>query len=171
MRNKTRRILIIAIAIIGFFISTVTNVSSAIEPTVDIKPASPTPESTITFTATVEDENTTEVRLVLQECDGNTGICFTKQNISMNTIDIYTYEGSFDLEHSEATYIQYSLVVKSNEGWKTYLDKTKFNLSEKQNDDNGKDGSNNDNDTPGFGFIVVIISVIFILIILNKRKR
>ena len=151
--------------------STVINVSSAGEPTVDIKPASPTPESTITFTATVEDENTTEVRLVLQECDGNTGICFTKQNISMNSVDLDTYEISFALEHSEATYIQYSLLVKSNEGWKTYLDKTKFNLTEKQNGDNGKDNNNKDNDTPGFEFIGVLISVIFILLILNKRKR
>ena len=171
MRRITRRKLIITIAILGLFISTVINVPSASEPTVDIKPASPTPESTITFTATVEDENTNEVRLVLQECDSNTGICFTKQNISMNAIDNDTYEVSFDLEHPEATYIQYSLIVNSNEGWKTYLDKTKYNLSEKQNDDNGKDGTNKNNDTPGFELILVLISVIFISIILNKRKR
>jgi hypothetical protein len=148
--------------------STITAVD---EPTIEIKPSSPTPESTITFTATVKDENTTDVRLVLQECDGNTGICFTKENISMNSVDINTYEIMFTLEHSEATYIQYSLVVNSNEGWKTYLDKTKFNLSEKQNGDNGKDNTNKDNDTPGFEYIGVFISVIFILFILNKRKR
>ena len=141
------------------------------EPTIEIKPSSPTPESTITFTATVKDENITDVRLVLQECDGNTGICFTKENISMNYIDMNTYEIMFTLEHSEATYIQYSLLVNSNEGWKTYLDKTKFNLSEKQNGDNGKDNNNEDNDTTGFEFIGVFISIIFILFILNKRKR
>jgi hypothetical protein len=171
MKKNTVKILIIAIAIFGFYISTFSNVSAENEPTMEIKPASPTPKSTITFTATLSDENTTDVRIVLQECDAKTGICFTKENISMNSIDTDTYETMFTLEHAEATYIQYSLVVNSNDGWKTYLDKTKFNLSEKQNGENGKNDTNNDNDTPGFEFIGVFISVIFIFIILNKRKR
>jgi len=171
MKNNTKRIFIIAIVILGFLISTFNSVSAENEPTIEITPQSPTPESTITFTASVKDENTTDVRIVIQECDANTGICFTKQNISMNSVDLDTYEISFTLEHSEATYIQYSLVVNSNEDWKTYLDKTKFNLTEKQNGDNGKNNNNKDNDTPGFEFIGVLISVIFILLIFNKRKR
>ena len=171
MKNNTKRILIITITILGFFMSIFNNVSAVNEPIIEIKPESPAPESTITFTATVQDENTTDVRIVFQECDANTGICFTKQNISMNSVGLDTYEISFALEHSEATYIQYSLLVKSNEGWKTYLDKTKFNLTEKQNGDNGKDNNNKDNDTPGFEFIGLFISVIFIMLIFNKRKR
>jgi hypothetical protein len=171
MKNNIRRILVIAIAILGVYMLIFNNVWAENEPTIEIKPESPVPESTITFTATINDENATDVRIVFQECDANTEICFTKHNISMNSVDLDTYETSFTLEHSEATYIQYSLVVNSNEGWKTYLDKTKFNLTIKQNDDNGKDNNNKDNDTPGFEFFGILISVIFILLIFDKRKR
>lgn len=180
MKN-TRRILIIAIVILGFLMTTFNSISAENEPTIEIKPQSPTPESTITFTATVKDENTTEVWLHIQECDENTGICFSDsvKNESMTNLGSGKYEVSITLLHDDATYIQYWIDVKTSDLWNDYLKGpdgkgTKKTLSEPVNgddDDSTVNGGDKNGETPGFEFIGVLISVIFILLMFNKRKR
>ena len=178
MKKNTRNIFIAIIVIFGFYVSTVSVVSAVDEPTLKINPNNPAPLSTVTFTTTVKDENTTEVRLVIQECINTTEqqLCFQKQNISMDATDNDSYEVSFTLEHADATYIQYSLVIKNIEGWKTYYKETITQLSESGNGEdgnsnNGGDNTKNGKDTSGFEFILILVSSIFILFILNKRKR
>ncbi len=181
MKNNTKRILIITIAILGFFMLTLNNISAANEPTIEIKPQSPAPESTITFTPTIKDENTTEVWLHIQECDANTGICFSDsvKNESMTDLGGGKYEVSITLLHNDATYIQYWIDVKTSDAWIDYFKGsdgkgTIINLSAPVNgddDDSTVNGGDKNGETPGFEFIGVLISVIFILLILNKRKR
>jgi hypothetical protein len=170
MKKKNNKILMVSILILGLNIAIVNNVSAIDEPTLDIDPEKPTPKSTITCTATVEDQNVIEVWLEIQECDINTGICFTKQNLTMDLVDTNTYETAVTLEHAEATYIQYSLIVRNDIGWNTYLKNTKVNLSEKQNGEDGKNG-NDDNGTPGFELFSVFISLMLMMFIYIKRKR
>jgi hypothetical protein len=179
MRNNIRNLIIATLVVFVLCISI--NGSAAKIPTLEIKPINPVPESTLTFTAKVEDENTTEVRLTIQECNGNTGICFQKRNLSMNSIDTDFYEVSVDLEHNDATYIIYWIEVKTSERWNSYYKGedgkgSQITLSEPVSDDDDDDitnnnGKDNNGSTPGFEFIGLFLSVIFILLILNKRKR
>ena len=135
---------------------------SAIDPTIDIDPGSPTPESTVKFSAEVDDQNVIEVRLLFQECNANTGICHERENLSMSKISEGQYETSVTLKFEDTTYIQYSLNVKTGEGWTQYLEGTKKDLNLQ---------NNNGNNTPGFEFILIFLAAILIISIFNKRRR
>lgn len=136
---------------------------SALIPTINIDPESPTPKSTVKFTSEVEDQNVIEVRLLIQECNANTGICHEpRENLSMSKISEGVYETSATLKFEDTTYIQYSLNVKTGEGWVQYLEGTKKDLNLQ---------NNNGNNTPGFEFILAILATILIIPIVYKRKR
>lgn len=182
MKKNTKNILIVTIVILGLHMSMVGSISAANLPTMEIKPPNPAPESTISFTANIEDENTTEVWIHIQECDENAGLCFpdSVKNESMTDLGDGKYEVSIALIHDDATYITYWLEVKTSDAWSNYFKGTdgkgtEITLSESGNGDDDDDTSGNGGDesggTPGFEFIGVLISAIFILFILNKRKR
>ena len=135
---------------------------SAIIPTINVDPESPTPKSTVKFTAQVDDQNVIEVRLLFQECNANTGICHKRENLSMSEINDGEYETSVTMKFEDTTYIQYSLNVKTGEGWAQYLEETKKDLNLQ---------NNNGNDTPGFEFILTFVATILIISIFYKRRR
>ena len=107
MKNNIRQILMINILVIGIcsmISGTITADELDIEVTID--PEEPLPESTVTFTVEVDDENITGVWLNYNECKSE-DLCYVRQNISMNHASDDTYEATIDLEHDDATYVQY----------------------------------------------------------------
>ncbi len=162
MKRIGKNILTITLVVILVY-SLGIRIVTAIDPTIDIDPESPTPKSTVKFTSELEDQNVIEVRLMLQECNANTGICHEpRENLSMSEISEGVYETSVTLKFEDTTYIQYSLNVKTGEGWAQYLDGTKKNLNLQQNNGSG---------TPGFEFILLILAAILIISIFYKRRR
>lgn len=154
-------------AIISLIVlSNISFVFAYAQPTVTFSPQPLYPQSEVTITADVTDIEATNIYIVVQECNGNTGICYPdEQNSSMTQKSANTYETTMTLKHKDATYIQYTLVVKNNQGWTKYLDLTKVYLSEKPSDNGGS------SDTPGFEFIGLAFSIMFILFIFYKRRR
>ena len=150
-----------------------TSLIVAAEPTVTLDPEAPKPEATVTFTATVDDDNVSSVWLNIQECTAVTGICFgdSKQNLSMTEQADGTYEASATLTHDDATYVQYTLFVETSEGWIEYLTDTKSNLDIESDDDGTTNGDGNGGGgIPGFE-IIAVLAAISIAIIILRRKR
>jgi len=137
--------------------------------TVDFIPAKPEPKDTIEVTAKITDENVNAVHVLIQECNENTGICYTKQNFTMAEISDSIYTTSVTLEKDDATYLQYTINVKTSDGWIEYNKETKIDYEKASSNNNGKTDSNND--TPGFEFIALALSIMFISLILYRRKR
>jgi len=161
LKKIGKKILTITLVVILMY-SLVVGIVSAVIPTINVDPESPTPQSTVKFTSEIDDQNVQEVRLLFQECNANTGICHERKNLSMSEISEGTYETSVAMEFGDTTYIQYSLNVKTSGGWMEYLEGTKKNLNTQQNDGNG---------TPGFEFIIFISAAIFIISLIYKRRR
>jgi hypothetical protein len=136
--------------------------------TVDFIPEKPKPKDTIEVTAKISDANVNEVHVLIQECNENTGVCYTKQNFTMVEMSGNIYTTSVSLEKDDATYLQYTIHVKTSDGWIEYNKDTKVDY-EKASSNNGKTDSNND--TPGFEFITLALSIMFISLILYRRKR
>lgn len=136
------------------------------QPTVTLSPEQPYPQSDVTFTATVPEIEVTNIYIIVQECNGKTGICYPdEQNASMTQTSDESYESTVTLKHSDATYVQYTLLIKNDQGWTKYLDLTKAFLAEKPADNNGS------SDSPGFELMVLAFSIMFISLMLYKRRR
>ena len=135
------------------------------QPTVTINPPHPTPQSTVTFTVDTSEENLLGVWLEIQECNGDKGICYTKQNLSMEETSPGSYQLSVTLQHSDATYIQYTIKLDTPNGWQEYFKETKVTLSKENNAP-----SDNKNNTPGFE-IIGLLAASFIIIMLLRRQR
>jgi len=137
------------------------------QPTVSLNPEKPYPQSTVTFTANIGDIEASEVCIIVQECNGNSGIWYPdKQNASMTSADASAYEATITLRHDDATYLQYTLLVHTSEGWDTYLKETKVYLSEKPSSTDG----DSEKETPGFEFVAFASAIMFISLILYKRR-
>ena len=164
---KNKKIIATIFVLMGLIISNA-SIVSATDPTVTLDPSQPEPKSTVTFTASVDIDDVSEVRLLISECNVNTGICFSdsNKNLSMAEVSDGQYEATTALTHDDATYVQYTLLVKTDAGWTKYLEETKVNL--KLSDNNG---GNTNNGSPGFEIIGFIFSAMFILAFYNKRKR
>jgi len=145
------------------------NVSAEETVNVDIIPEKPQPMGSVEITANIDDADITNVFIVVQECDADTGICYEKENYSMTNIQDNTYSSSINLGNEGATYLQYTINVQTSDGWNTYNENTKVNYDLSSVDNGGND--NSDSDTPGFSFIVLSVSIIFILMILHRRNR
>jgi len=113
----------------------ITSIVNADDPTVTLNPESPTAQSTVTFTADLGDENATNVWITIEECNGNTGVCYPdKQNVSMEQVEeTNVYEKDVTLIHDSATYITYLLEIETELGWQKY-DSVKIYLSDASDD-------------------------------------
>ena len=116
MKNVTSILLIV---LIFLFVSTSVPEVLA-DPTIEhvtIDPVEPLPLSTITFNATILDNETIdEVRLLIIECRDD--LCFVDEfNISMEKTANDTYQAQFILIQEEATQIKYHFAIKSNKIW------------------------------------------------------
>jgi hypothetical protein len=170
MSKKIAKILIISILVFGFYF--VSNNSLAEDTTnIEIIPDSPEPASEIEIRAYIDITGAQQVNLEIQECDEKTGICYpdSRKNITMIKIDENTYTATHKLIKSEASYIQYDLVVKTDLAWQKLIDKEKTYLSDSTNNGNGN--TNGDGDTPGFEIIAIFLAIIIMIAILDKIKR
>lgn len=168
MRKKKIMKKLTPILIIWLFITLFTPILYA-EQTIEITPEQPEPNSSVTFQVELPEENALNAYIWIQECNGNTGVCYKDRNITMTETSENTFEGTATLEHEEATYFQYTIKVNTENGWKEFFKETKVNLAEGTDEDNGN--GNSGTDTPGFELFGLVISVIFILLILYRRKR
>ncbi len=166
--RRTIKIIFFMMLVTSLFVA---NSVNAADPTITVDPDPPVAESTVTFTAELDDEGIIDVWLKVQECNANTGICFpdSLQNISMSEQD-GKYIVSATLGHDDATYIQYTINVETSTGWIEYLKDTKINLSEKPNGNGTTNGGGDDNGTPGFEIITLLFAVL-VGVSLYKRKR
>jgi len=165
MKHTNNKILaIFAIALIGFIVLSTSSIADA---TVDIIPEKPSPEGTVEITTQVTDENVIAVYLLLQECNGNTGICYSTENITMTSTIDNVFTSSITLTHDDATYLQYTIVVQTDQGWTEYHKETKvyYEISSPNN------GNTDPDDSPGFEFAALALSIMFISLILYRRKR
>lgn len=170
MMSKKNIAKIIQLIIVWSLILQVVPVIQA-EPTIQITPTKPEPESDVTFEVDLTGENVQNAYLWIQECNANTGICYTNDNISMIDTSSGIYETTYTLEHDDATYFQYSIIVDTGSGWQTFFEQTKINLAESTNNNGNNNNGDSESDTPGFEFVALFISVIFILLIMYRRKR
>ncbi|MDG6228663.1 MAG: hypothetical protein QCH96_01705 [Candidatus Thermoplasmatota archaeon] len=169
MKNKyeKKKTIIFAVLLLMLLSTASSIVFASAQPTVTLNPEKPAPKSTVTFTADIADIDVTNVYIHVQECNGNLGLCYPDDsNVSMTQKSAYTYEASLTLKHSEATYIEFTLIVENNGEWIKYLELTKVTLSEKPSNNGGSA-----NGTPGFDLVVFAFATIFISFILFRRRR
>lgn len=165
-KNITKKTSIFAVFLL-MIISTVSIVYASAQPTVTLNPESPYAQSTVTFTANIADIDVSNVYINVQECNGNLGLCYPDEsNVSMTQKSAYAYEATLTLKHSDATYIEYTLIVENNGNWMNYLESTKVTLSDKPSDNGGSTS-----DTPGFELTIFALATIFISFILFRRRR
>ena len=141
--------------------------SISADATVDIIPPEPKALQTIEVTTQLTDENVNAVYVEIQECNGDTGLCYSKVNETMTETTANVYTASITLTHDDATYLQYTIVVQTGQGWTTYEKDTKVTYDTSSGTTNG----DSSNDTPGFEFITIALSIMFISFILYRRKR
>lgn len=177
MKNKGYKILMISAILLAIYGLLAVNAVSAFAPTLIINPEKPSSESVLDIKVNLgiqDSEMIEQVNVDIQECNGNTGVCYIGQNVTMNLVMEDDYEATVKLEHSDATYFVCKIYVKTLKGWEMSVNET-FNIYESQPNNNGNggntNGNNNDNDTPGFEVVGILLGLIFIVYINNKRKR
>jgi hypothetical protein len=161
---KAIRIIYIIAILLGFALWA-GNVLGALE--IDIHPESPAPLSTITFTATVNEESITEVFIKIKECRDD--FCYSPNiNESMDSIGSNQYQKSVTLIQDDANNIAYWIVVNRDGNWTDYWEESiKLDLASPSN---GNGDGNGSNGIPGFELIGLLISVIIIVLIFKKRE-
>lgn len=166
MKNKVKTIMlgILLIGLIG------TTVRAAVPATqtfgaIIVQPTAPEPQTTITITVAVNGGTPEEVRMRIEECNGNTGICYQDvQNVSMTPTIDNSYTVQVLLKHADATYISCQALLKNNNIWSlSAIRKVNLTVSGNGTDGDGKK-------TPGFE-LVILLGAIAVSVILIGRKR
>ena len=77
----------------GIFLSTIYTLAGE-NPYIDItlNPKNPAPKSVVSFTVDINGDSISTVRLIIRECNKETGLCHMPQNISMSKVDDDTYD-------------------------------------------------------------------------------
>ncbi len=135
---------------------------------IGIDPEHPEPSSEVTFTVEVDQENVTEVWIIVQECKAS-DFCYTPQNVSMEQVTDFEYEKAIMLQYGDSTYINYYANIKSESGWEK-TESTKLYLSIPSNGDGSSNGDDT-NSTPGFEGILLLLSFTIVVFIVGKKKR
>ena len=163
MRNKIR------CGIIAFFLGIIISLlvvgtvqgAKPVVGNITLTPAHPAPQSVVTFSADISGDSVSSVRVVLNECDKEKGICHAPpQNVSMSKKSGNNYEAKVTLQWDDVTSITYHIELKSDGKWYEYEDHT-TTLSSKSEDSNG---------SPGFEIIVIFIALIIIVLFLKRYK-
>jgi hypothetical protein len=164
MRNKFRRFIFIYLLGLFLFLS-IFNIVTAADPSVgEIKlvPSKPTPQSDVTLSTDITGGDVSKVRLIINECNKQKGICLASRNISMSKKGGNSYEAKVTLQWEDATSITYHIGLEDNGKWIDY-DEYTTQLS-------AGGSSNNSNDSPGFEIILFLIVVIGLIIYFKKFK-
>lgn len=133
-----------------------------------VTPSHPAPLSDVTFSVEIEGNDISSVRLIVRECNKETGICHAPpQNVSMSNVGGNTYKAEVTLIHDDVTSITYNIEIKSEGKWiESDESTTTLNVKSEDTDSNGNDS----NDTPEFEILAFLVAVICVVMIL-KRKR
>ena len=162
MKKQSIRIIITNLLCLFLFLSIV-NIASAANPNVgEIKlvPANPAPKSDVTISTDVTGGDVTKVRLIINECNKETGICHLPRNISMSKKSGNTYEAQVTLEWQDVTSITYHIRVESDGKWFEFGEHT-TKLST---------GSNDSNNSPGFELFIFLIAIIGVIFYIKRYK-
>lgn len=155
--------ILVTVFVFAIFCLQTNSVFAATGDSADLEPTNPAPEDSITFTITLLDpDNVTEVYLELQECNGNTGVCYGFLNESATPNgELYTLE--IDLEHQDATYITYTIVTNGANGWNEN-EPIELQLTQENNDNGGNTNNSGDDGTtdPLMYFIGAILAVVIV---------
>ena len=166
MKNEQKFILtLVVVSILGATAVSATGADLPIG-TITVSPSAPTALSTITISVPISSETPTEVRVNVEECNGNTGICYPDiQNVTMPLASSTIYRTDVTLKHSDATYLTVWVVTETNGVWQESADK-RVNLSVSPN---GNDGD--DNGIPGFEFVVVALAIGVCVALISRKRR
>ncbi len=162
MKNKNRWVLTTYFLCILMFFSIIEIVPAANPIVGDIKliPTNPAPKSDITFSTDISGGSFTSVRLIINECNKETGICYAPRNISMSKKSSDTYETKITLQWDEVNSITYHIKLESDGKWIDYEEHTTI-LSTNSGSTNG---------SPGFETIVFLIAIIGFVLYFRKIK-
>lgn len=164
MKNEKK--LIFCAIVISVFGTIAGLATGALPPTLVVTPSSPTALSTISIAVTHSGTTPSQIRVTVEECNGDTGICYPDiQNVSMSLISGTTYRSNVTLRHADATYITCKVITKTDGTWTTYEQKN-VTLSENTNGNNGDNGDK----SPGFEAILFIVAVCIGLIIIGRKR-
>jgi hypothetical protein len=138
---------------------------------ISITPESPSPQSTITISTTISGDIPTQVKVIVEECNETTGICYSDvQNVSMSPVNEGNYQTSVTLKHADATYINCTILAEINDTWISSPNWKKVYLSSIPN--GNVDGDDNeDKGTPGFELILVLTAIGISLMLIGKKRR
>jgi len=133
-----------------------------------VTPSHPAPLSDVTFSVEIEGNDISSVRLIVRECNKETGVCHAPpQNASMSNVGGNTYETEVTLIHDDVTSITYNIEIKSEGKWmESDESTTTLNVKSEDTDSNGNDS----NDTPGFEIILLILAMITGVKIFKNNK-
>ncbi len=133
-----------------------------------VTPSHPAPKSEVTFSIEIEGSDISSVRLIVRECNKETGICHAPpQNVSMTNVGGNTYEAEVTLIHDDVNSITYNIEIKSEGKW-LESDESTTTLNVKSNDTNSN--GNDSNNTPGFEILTFLVAVICVVIILKRMR-
>ena len=166
MMEKYRWGLIAFFLCIIMFLPTIGTVTGAkpIVGDITLIPEHPAPQSVVTFSTYISGDSISSVRIVLNECDKEMGICHAPpQNISMSKKSGNTYEAKVKLQWNDVTSITHHIELKSDGKWIEYDDHTTTLSTNSGN-------SNDSNGSPGFEIIVFFIAVISVVLLFNRFK-
>ncbi len=168
MKNEKKFILfVVAIGLFGATICSAAE-TAPIFGEINASPASPTALSTVTLSVTISGVTPSEVRVTVEECNGQTGICYPDiQNVSMS-LDDGAYKADVTLKHADATYITCKTLAKTDGTW-TASEEKRIDLSENTNGNTNGDGDNGGG-TPGFELLGVLVAVGVLLIIIGRKR-
>jgi len=165
MKNGSKYTLtIVLVSILGATAVTAADTAETPFGTITVTPSAPAALSTVTISVPISGDVPSEVRVTVEECNGNTGVCYPdKQNVTMSLVSSSIYRTDVTLKHSDATYLTINVVAKINGVWQESSEK-KVNLSAA----NGNNGD--DNGIPGFEAVVFVIAISVSLILISRKR-
>jgi len=163
---KNERKFILTLVVLSFLGTTAVSAAGTGLPigTITVTPSTPTALSAITISVPISGEAPSEIRVNVEECNGNTGVCYPDiQNVSMPLTGSSIYRADVTLKHSDATYITVKVVAKINGAWQESSSK-RVNLSATPN------GNDDDKGSPGFELVVLVIAIGVSLIVISRKR-
>ena len=133
-----------------------------------VTPSHPAPLSDVTFSVEIEGTDISSVRLIIRECNKETGVCHAPpQNVSMTNVGGSTYETEVTLIHDDVNSITYNIEIKSEGRWiESDESTTTLNVKSGDTDPNGNDST----DTPGFESFIFLVAIICVVIIIKRMR-
>jgi hypothetical protein len=168
-KEFSKKIIINYFICISLFFLLITTVSAE-NPTIGeikLEPANPAPESEVTISTDITGGNVSNVRLIISECNKETGVCHIPRNISMSKKSGDTYEIEIMLEWDDATSIKYQIRLENDGAWIIYDEYTSALSTPSGGSDTTGDNSNG---SPGFEIIIFLIALIGVILSFKKFK-